>query len=98
MDKKPDPNVIAYIRDLKSKKHKDLQPGTWVAYHNGIFVLSEKDKDIFFKKLRKANESFFVAQIGFYPEPIDLSNVLGSAKIRSPRIVKKTTTKKPKRV
>ncbi|OGD83001.1 hypothetical protein A2572_02205 [Candidatus Collierbacteria bacterium RIFOXYD1_FULL_40_9] len=95
---KIDPNIVAYLKDVEDGRFKDTKPGTWVAYHDGKFVLSHPSKEEFFSKLRKVQTGCFVTQVNITEEPIDLTTIIEVVKVRSPRLVENIKRKKkPKR-
>lgn len=79
MKKQSDPNIHAYLQDVKNGKFKDFAPGTWVAYYDGKFVFSHPSKKEFLTKLRKIQAGCFIAQV-------NITEVF--AKVRGPRLVK----------
>lgn len=86
MKKQTDPNIQAYLLDVKNGKFTDFAPGTWVAYKDGEFVLSGRNKNSFFTRLRKIKSGCFVTQVNIPVETVDLGGSI--VYVRSPKIKK----------
>ena len=74
------PNYLAYQAAVTGGQFENLQPGTYVAYHEGELVGSGMDRDTLFQELhQKGIQGFFFHQVGV-PEV--------TVHLRSPHIVR----------
>ena len=56
------PNYLAYQKDVGEGVFRDKGP-LWLAYNDGQLVLSNSDKDAFFKALNELHTAAFVKQV-----------------------------------
>ena len=68
-----DPNYIAYQKALKDQEFERMEPGTYVAYHEGQLVGTGMDREAFFNELRdKGVEGCFFHQVGIPERVVDI--------------------------
>jgi len=68
-----DPNYIAYQKALKTGAFEKMEPGTFVAYHEGKLVGTGTDRDMLLRGVRdKGIQGFFLHQVGVPEEVIDI--------------------------
>jgi hypothetical protein len=65
-----DPNIMAFQKAQKSGQFEKIEPGTWVAFHEGALIGSNVDRDILSQELQKTNAGeILYKQVGI-PERI----------------------------
>ncbi|MBI2310832.1 hypothetical protein HYU90_03385 [Candidatus Collierbacteria bacterium] len=67
-----DPNYVAYQQALESGQFANLEPGTFVVFHEGQLVLTGTDRDKIFEELGKRGIGGFIHQVNISEEPIVL--------------------------
>lgn len=83
----PDPNEIAYMRDLANGLFQSLAPGTYVGYYNGQLVHVDIDQDRFFSELRKRGlKHVYYQQLDEEDEMIHIPGITLLDENESPRL------------
>ncbi len=84
-----DENWLAYQEALKADQFKGLEPGAYVAFHEGKQVGIGMDRDVLFKELfEKGITGFFYHQVGVPERVVHLGGAgLHIVRLAAPSVV-----------